>query len=81
MLETKQAATKLYEKAICAGVNPVPFDQIEFNGLAEAALEMCSRCSVQMECLIVVNPHATFYDGIAAGKVFKNGIVQKRKGR
>jgi len=68
---------RFYEEAACKDVpTPAFFDQTNPNDIyAKAALEICSTCKVQAECLIVVNPRESLFDGICAGKVWANGKV------
>lgn len=68
---------RFYEEAACKDVpTPAFFDQTNPNDIyAKAALEICSTCKVQAECLIVVNPRESLFDGICGGKVWSNGVI------
>lgn len=71
----KEAQERLANHAMCNGANPKLFDQIEHNEYAEAALNHCKVCKVAEECLLIVNPTRTFFDGVAGGIVFKEGKI------
>jgi len=49
------------------------FDQIEPNALADEALSYCARCPVKAECVMIVKPHESYFDGICGGIIWKNG--------
>jgi hypothetical protein len=75
---------RFYEEAACKDVStPAFFDQTNPNDIyAKAALEICSTCTVQLECVIVVNPRESLFDGVCGGKVWSNGkIVGDKNGR
>ncbi len=75
----RRAQDRLYADAACLGKPPILFDQTEFDSLyTELALQICAKCKVQEDCLLIVNPTNTYFDGIAGGIIFKNGeIVDK----
>jgi hypothetical protein len=60
------------EAAACRGMNPKIFDQITFP-LAIRGLTVCASCTVVDECLEWVRPHKSFFDGVCAGIVWRNG--------
>lgn len=37
------------------------------------ALEMCRSCPFTQQCLDRVDPQASYFDGVAAGRVWRNG--------
>jgi len=77
-----QARKKLDREANCIDKPARYFDETEYDSIiAEAALSICSECKVQEECLLVVNPSNSFYDGIVGGIIFKNGKIQKKEKR
>lgn len=49
------------------------FDQVEPNCMAEEALTYCARCPVKAECVMIVKPHESYFDGICGGIIWKNG--------
>lgn len=63
----------LYSQAPCIGSNAMYFDQIEPNALADEALSYCARCPVKAECVMIVKPHESYFDGICGGIIWKNG--------
>ena len=65
---------RLNRDAPCAGADPVLFDQTEPR-LAIYALAYCARCPVTSLCRTVVRPGRSWYDGIAAAAVYRNGRV------
>ena len=40
---------------------------------ATKALSICARCPVTDWCADVVRPSSSFFDGVAAGRVYRNG--------
>lgn len=70
------------EYAACAGVNPRLFDETTYPQ-AWNALKVCSSCPrrTQWACLKKIEPHRTWFDGVAGGMVWRNGIVQTVTGK
>jgi WhiB family redox-sensing transcriptional regulator len=58
--------------AACNGADPRLFDATS-GELVEDALSYCDRCPVVKECEEVVRPKRSYFDGVAAGKVWKDG--------
>lgn len=71
-MPSKEAKT-LYSLAPCIDSEPIYFDQIEHNALAEEALNHCAVCPVKAECVMIVQPHTSYFDGICGGIIWKNG--------
>ena len=65
------------EQAPCRNLDPWLFDQYQLD-LAQPALAICRNCVFWKECDALVKPAASHYDGIAAGKVWRNGNVLAR---
>lgn len=63
--------------AACLGHDPRLFDATSYPQ-ALAALAVCAMCHVKIECLQVVRPGPSWFDGVAGGTVFRNGY-QVRK--
>ena len=61
-------------KAPCREADPWLFDQFNLD-LAQPALNYCSRCIYWEECESLVQPKPGFYDGVVAGKVWRNGRI------
>jgi hypothetical protein len=61
-------------KAPCREADPWLFDQFNLD-LAQPALNYCSRCIFWQECESLVQPKPSFYDGVVAGKVWRNGRI------
>ena len=61
-------------KAPCREADPWLFDQFNLD-LAQPALNYCSRCIFWTECESLVQPKPSFYDGVVAGKVWRNGRI------
>ena len=61
-------------KAPCREADPWLFDQFNLD-LVQPALNYCSRCIFWEECESLVQPKPNFYDGVVAGKVWRNGRV------
>ena len=61
-------------KAPCREADPWLFDQFNLD-LAQPALNYCSRCIFWQECESLVQPKPNFYDGVVAGKVWRNGKI------
>jgi WhiB family redox-sensing transcriptional regulator len=58
--------------AACTGESPDLFDQFTFPAAYEA-LRICSHCRFTSECMDWVRPSKSFFDGVAAGVVWRNG--------
>ena len=56
----------------CQGLDPAFFDWEEY---AEDALKVCATCPKQQECLDIVDPAASFYDGTVGGALWRNGYM------
>lgn len=65
---------KFPNDAPCTDVDPWLFDQTEIN-MAMPALQICKRCIFWQKCEDLVEPKRNFYDGICAGKVWRNGRI------
>jgi len=65
------------EKAPCREADPWLFDQYQLD-LAQPGLNYCRRCPFWQNCNDLVKPRESHYDGIAAGKVWRNGKVLAR---
>jgi hypothetical protein len=61
-------------KAPCREADPWLFDQFNLD-LAQPALNYCSTCIFWQECESLVQPKSNFYDGVVAGKVWRNGRI------
>jgi len=61
-------------EAPCREADPWLFDQFNLD-LAQPALNYCSRCIFWEECESLVQPKPSFYDGVVAGKVWRNGRI------
>ena len=61
-------------KAPCREADPWLFDQFNLD-LAQPALNYCSTCVFWQECDSLVQPKSNFYDGVVAGKVWRNGRI------
>ena len=56
----------------CAGQDPAMFDATTFPA-ARKALAWCSICPITEECLAIIRPQRTWFDGVAGGIVWRNG--------
>ena len=61
-------------QAPCRDADPWLFDQFNLD-LAQPALNYCSNCIFWTECESLVKPKPSFYDGVVAGKVWRNGRI------
>jgi WhiB family redox-sensing transcriptional regulator len=61
-------------KAPCRDADPWLFDQFNLD-LAQPALNYCSRCIFWEECESLVQPKPNFFDGVVAGKIWRNGRI------
>lgn len=59
--------------AACHGADPRLFDAIAGDDVDDA-LSYCDRCPIIERCEEHVRPKQSYYDGVAAGKVWKNGV-------
>jgi hypothetical protein len=62
------------DQAPCRDCDPWLFDQTQID-LAQPALAYCQRCPFWEKCESLVEPQPSFYDGIVAGKVWRNGRI------
>jgi hypothetical protein len=60
--------------AACIGADHTLFDAIG-GELALDALSYCDRCPVITECHDLIQPRRSYFDGVAAGRVWHNGKV------
>ena len=58
--------------AACVGVEPAVFDHYRYPE-ASLALHYCQRCAIVEQCLTVVRPSKSNFDGVAGGVVWRNG--------
>ena len=70
---SKAENLRLYTEAACREASPILFDQIEHNALATEALKLCESCPVSIQCFAIVDPHNSYFDGVAAGLIWRNG--------
>lgn len=68
----RYAVAALARDARCVGADPRIFDQTEAPFIYEA-LAYCKDCPVTALCRTVIRPQTSYYDGVAAGTVWKNG--------
>jgi hypothetical protein len=73
---------KFYQEAACKDINPGFFDGTNPNDIyTKAGLNVCESCTVQLECVVIVKPRESYFDGVCGGKVWANGnIVGDRAG-
>jgi hypothetical protein len=62
------------EHAPCKDAEPVMFDQHQIE-LAQPALNICKGCAYWDNCNSLLEPQKNFYDGVAAGKLWRNGRI------
>jgi len=65
---------KFLDDAPCREADPWLFDQNKID-LAMTGLNYCRSCPFWSDCDDWVKPRQNFFDGVAAGKVWKNGRV------
>lgn len=63
--------------AACAGEDPALFDQRRYPE-ALPALAICATCDSTALCLTIVRPQRSKFDGVAGGKVWRNGYQVRR---
>lgn len=68
----KASRTRLIEEAACREADPYIFNFTD-GPFVWIALRYCERCPVMRECDEFVRPRKSFYDGVAAGKAWRNG--------
>jgi hypothetical protein len=70
---------RLYSNAACLDADPKLFDTT-IPGTADAiqALAHCKTCPVIAECLAVLKPESTEFDGVAGNQVWRRGSIQQR---
>ena len=68
---------RVYLEAACLGADPRLFEAHSGDAAADA-LSSCERCPVRPECEDLVRPRRSYFDGVAAGKVWRDGRVVKQ---
>lgn len=68
----KAQHTRLVAEAACRTADPYIFNFTD-GPFVFMALRYCESCPVVKECDDVVRPRKSFYDGVAAGKAWRNG--------
>jgi len=68
---------RLYLEAACLGADPRLFEATAGDAAADA-LSYCERCPVTRECEDLVRPRRSYFDGVAAGRVWRDGRVIKQ---
>lgn len=58
--------------AACNGADPRLFNATHGDD-AEDALSYCDRCTVTQACEDLIKPRRSYYDGVAAGRIWKDG--------
>ena len=64
--------TRLYDNARCGGMSAL-FDSTDPVDYLTGAEPLCLMCPVRAECLTVVDPANSWYDGTCAGKFYVDG--------
>ena len=62
------------DEAPCRNSDPWLFDQHQID-LAMSALQICKGCPFWQNCNDLVEPKSNYFDGVCAGKVWRNGRV------
>jgi hypothetical protein len=76
----RRAQDRLYAEAACRNKPPYLFEETQYwNLVSDLALNICCICTVKEDCLMVVNPTESYYDGVAGGMIFKNGEIVSRE--
>lgn len=65
------------DDAACLGADPRLFDATGGDA-AETALTYCDRCPVVTDCHELVRPHKSYFDGVAAGRIWHNGAAAEQ---
>ena len=63
---------RVYELAACRDADPTIFDKTE-GYTVSVALGYCAECMVKKECEALVRPRSGFFDGVAGGKIWRDG--------
>ena len=71
--EFVQAWQAVDERGLCRGRAPL-WDAFSGDSVPYA-LAHCALCPVREECLFVVKPQESFFDGVCAGVVWREGRV------
>lgn len=64
---------KLMNEGKCIGTAQLLWIQTEFNDFSAIALSICAICPVRKECEEWVRPASSYFDGVAAGHIYKHG--------
>lgn len=65
-------AARSLERAACKGAEPRLFDAIAGEDVFDA-LSYCERCPVTEACFAYVQPSRSYFDGVAAARLWRNG--------
>lgn len=71
MYEESRIAARLYQEAVCQSEEAL-FSSPEITDIL-AAITICHPCPVKYECLQILDPFKTFFDGVAGGFHWKDG--------
>jgi len=63
--------------AACLGADPRLFEATSGDAVHDA-LSYCDRCPVIPQCDDLVRPRRSYFDGVAAAKVWRDGRVVKQ---
>lgn len=66
------ALTEPDDEPACHAADPRLFDARTLK-TAEPAFSYCLRCTVTDWCLDIVRPTSSWFDGVAAGRLYVNG--------
>lgn len=70
----------LYDQAACLDADSKLFDATFITSpQAKAALAYCNGCPVIRECLAVLKPDRSQFDGVAGNIVWRGGVMQEHK--
>ncbi len=58
----------------CRDADPWLFEQYNIS-LAQPALNLCKECFFWDKCEALVEPKSSYFDGVCAGKVWRNGKI------
>lgn len=61
----------------CRNSDPWLFEQYNL-ALAQPALSICKECFFWDKCEDLVEPKSSYFDGVCAGKVWRNGKILAR---
>ena len=70
----RSGMARLLDNAACEGVDPSIIFSTDYEDHEAVVRGCCSSCPVVMECIQVVRPRLSYFDGTCGGRYWLNGV-------